>query len=1076
MPDGPVQDRKTSSVPIDVTAVAGNDEAAAAPVMKPDIPHITDRFIPISHVIAVLTRSAYSELRRLRLSLVDASDQKRKKRIVDFAAKYRAEIIKVLVLVGWASRAEEVSTAIDLRAWLQGQKNCFDNLYSLVRYDVLRNLEAAKITGPDIPTAIDVLTTGTLPRLKNTPLAKHFRIPVPLDAREITKTLRTLDALISLRLLLHERIPSIMRDYTIGSGRVTFHVPNEFSMDLFFATEEVDDPNLQWFMIDFRFAFTKEDYIDTPMSLKLEIENVANSLLGRVVSESRGSQQLVELYNFLHSFTIQYKLERLFSQFSSIGGREKGRIDLKYASAQKILVVGYWLQKRHREKKTVLNSMTITIDSPPTSLKDTLMSSTSTTADFNREQLKLVVRLGEEEQTWAPINIEEHGASSLLAAVVQNRISSVLDQIYRCLLHRDLTFTNGSSDMQQSGLVIRLLRQEYIHLSIDAYNGSYLVTLRVEEDSVYGAYPNQATEQLQATLNTTELPRDIAHRLHEFKFKYMKKSIELSATSAFWSIAKMIPTSVHLDEFGRAFSSDDSLVSPTSCLFLTRDQEGWKDTEGGSSWFVVINLRAHALHLWLAEFVVNEKQAKFSIQWVEPLNLGPVRDHVAVDAQLDPSLFDRLWRLCAARVISLQLSRGLAERSIDHRYVKEMGAPSWSSIDIPTIVFAAEDVSSTRYPWSEPLVRVELLQLCTEPEGGAIVSFMCRRISGLDFDMQQCGDMEIHADATSLQFSFNFRAIVAQSCNVLIEQFCRKWRMVENTVGLLETLKGFQDSFVLQSVSLNLASFAYADNAYLVRIQQQPSLLDGAIQLSVTLGSVSNKRNPHQRIEQYLSPIATKYQSDMKVFFHLLTLTLPVLDALHIIEQESLTNPAFYVVARSAESFRIYYPRLHVTLLIRARPAPSADVLPDKFKKIANSIVWHFTDGSRSSLPVLGQQRMDSCDRIFTEGLNDVLDTDLTFPEGSGIGSAPTLARRVLLEVHRTICSTQMPPDAARARSTIKNKGEKTQNRKSENTTSNKGQTGQARRGDKTTASRGQFFPDHANHAAQGTSEVIEII
>lgn len=1014
MPDGLLPDRELAP-PNGGAAESRVGQTVQVDGERPTLPHITDRFIPISHIVTALARTAYSDLGRLRSSIIDATDQKRKKRIVDYASKYRAEVVKVMVLVNWAARADEVSTAIDLRAWLQGQRNCFDNLYSLLRFDILKDLEGAKLVGPDIPAAIEVLTTGSILRLRSTALTKQFQTPIPMTVPEIVRTLHSMDALLSLRLLLHETLPSAMQKYTVASGRVTFEVTNEFSVDLFFATEDIDSPELLWFMIDFRFAFTEDDYIDTPMSLKLDVENIANALMAKSLADGRAKQQLVELYNFLHSFTIQYRLERLFSQFSTIGSREKGRIDVKYASAQKVLAVGYWLQKRHRDTKSVLNSMTITIESNATRAGDHFLTSERITNNFNREKLKIVVRYGEVEQSIGSINVEERSATTLLSDIVQNRTGHLLNELCRELDNSELPFTIGRSKVLGSSLRIELVQDEHLIISVDEYNGNFLASLDVSGRQEHDFKVIKAVETLQVALNVIQKPRDQAIRIHDFKFNHLKKGIEEVAQTASWACPTFVATSLNLDEFGTAFGNANKLISPSSCLFLTRPQEGWKDTEGGSSWFVVITVQPSALRFWVAEFVVDNKMFKWQVQWVERLALGDGRDSVSLHYSLDTAFFDRLWRLCTARLISLQLSRGMGDRNIDHRYVQNSAEPCWTSINVPNITFAVDEISRAGQSWAEPSVTVELLHLCSDASGGAIVSFVCQRSADQDLDLTPFDDVEIHAHSDSRRISFNFKAFVAQTSNVIVDQFCRKWRMVENTLGMLASVSKLSETFVIQQVRLNVANFLYG-TSFVLQIQQQPSLLDGPVQLGVTLGSLTHRSNPHRRIAKYLSPIATKYQGTISVLFKLIKMTFPVLETLDRIEQENYTNPEFYIVVRSAETYRIYYARKAVTLLIRARRAPRAELLPESYKHMENVPLWHFTDGSRSaSSTVAGQHRLDSCDTLFNEGLNELLQTTATLPEGSGIGCTTDIAARVLSEVHRTIVDRQLLPGVPRA-------------------------------------------------------------
>lgn len=350
-----------------------------------------------------------------------------------------------------------------------------------------------------------------------------------------------------------------------------------------------------------------------------------------------------------------------------------------------------------------------------------------------------------------------------------------------------------------------------------------------------------------------------------------------------------------------------------------------------------------------------------------------------------------------------------------------------------------------------------------------MVSFQCRKIRG-EFDLSQCGDLAVQADPSSQHFQISFRATVTQPSNLILDMFCIKWRMIENTLSLLESATKVTLPFVNTTQSLGSTSFLYGpEKTHVLHVQQEPALLGDSIDLLVTLGSTTNRLNPHARISRRLSHIATRFQSDSRILFKLLSLTYPVLEVLNRLEQDNFTSPEFYVMVRSAEEYRLYYPEKRVALLIRARPAPKRENLPEQYKHMTGAVLWHFTDASRSSsTPVSGQERLSSCDKIFHEGLKDMLQTDKTFPEGSGIGCTPDLAAQVLAEVHATIMSHQQPPGSTSSQSDQTRAGSNRQDRPTVPRSSGKGNKAIA------SSNASQGYP-RAKPVMNG-SEVIEIL
>lgn len=80
----------------------------------------------------------------------------------------------------------------------------------------------------DIPTAIDVLTTGTYLRLPSRIKQAYIQDDKPAGT-EIAATLEKLDDVIRMRMLCDELVPPAMK-YTIGKGKAKFLVANEFEV------------------------------------------------------------------------------------------------------------------------------------------------------------------------------------------------------------------------------------------------------------------------------------------------------------------------------------------------------------------------------------------------------------------------------------------------------------------------------------------------------------------------------------------------------------------------------------------------------------------------------------------------------------------------------------------------------------------------------------------------------------------------------------------------------------------------------------------------------------------------------
>lgn len=97
-------------------------------LQPPSIPHITENFIPLSVVVTKLVESTFTDLVNLLETLPASNDLTKKRKLFTFLIHSRQQYIKLLVLGQWAKNAKDISTVIDVVAWLNGQANCFSNV------------------------------------------------------------------------------------------------------------------------------------------------------------------------------------------------------------------------------------------------------------------------------------------------------------------------------------------------------------------------------------------------------------------------------------------------------------------------------------------------------------------------------------------------------------------------------------------------------------------------------------------------------------------------------------------------------------------------------------------------------------------------------------------------------------------------------------------------------------------------------------------------------------------------------------------------------------------------------------
>uniref|UniRef100_A0AAY4EC91 Mediator of RNA polymerase II transcription subunit 14 n=1 Tax=Denticeps clupeoides TaxID=299321 RepID=A0AAY4EC91_9TELE len=161
--------------------------------------------------------------------------------IVQFASRTRQLFVRLLALVKWASNAGKVEKCAMISNFLDQQAFLFvdtaDRLASLAR-DALVH---ARLPSFAIPFAIDVLTTGSYPRLP-TCIRDKIIPPDPITKSEKQATLNQLNQILRHRLVTTD-LPPQLANLTVANGRVKFRVEGEFEATL---TVMGDDPDIPW--------------------------------------------------------------------------------------------------------------------------------------------------------------------------------------------------------------------------------------------------------------------------------------------------------------------------------------------------------------------------------------------------------------------------------------------------------------------------------------------------------------------------------------------------------------------------------------------------------------------------------------------------------------------------------------------------------------------------------------------------------------------------------------------------------------------------------------------------------------
>ncbi|XP_060689533.1 mediator of RNA polymerase II transcription subunit 14 [Hemiscyllium ocellatum] len=281
--------------PTSAPAAAATAAVAASPGVR------------LSMLIEFLLQRTYHEITVLADLLPRKTDMERKIEIVQFASRTRQLFVRLLALVKWASNAGKVEKCAMISNFLDQQAFIFvdtaDRMASLAR-DALVH---ARLPSFAIPFAIDVLTTGSYPRLP-TCIRDKIIPPNPITKSEKQSTLHQLNQILRHRLVTTD-LPPQLANLTVANGRVKFRVEGEFEATL---TVMGDDPEIPWRLLKLEILVEDKETGDgRALVHSMQINFIHRLVQSRLFADVKPLQ---DMYNCLHSFCLSLQLEVLHSQ------------------------------------------------------------------------------------------------------------------------------------------------------------------------------------------------------------------------------------------------------------------------------------------------------------------------------------------------------------------------------------------------------------------------------------------------------------------------------------------------------------------------------------------------------------------------------------------------------------------------------------------------------------------------------------------------------------------------------------------------------------------------------------------
>ena len=856
--------------------------------LPPEIEHVTFGYVRFASLISRLVQETFNDLTEVISDMSDMpishpsqnaplnhihqqngngdssqNNVQKKLRMLHFASDRRAQFIKILILSRWARQVEAVSKVIDLNFWLSNQIGQYNECCAWMG-ELKRRLIPLREPNPDIKTALEVLSLGKaswLPDLDYLP-------PEPLASQNLIRALRRINTLLSIRLNLQENVPLVLRNYTIASGRVTFHVTGEFEVDLSIAEENISS---QLYFVDFRFAFSPTPTELPAGRLRNEIEGRANDVLQH--------SGLHGLFDFLHHFVLTHKLLVLRNQAYELA---KGHWSecLQVEAVHRSVVVQYWSNKPGGK-----NWVEIGLKLG----KEVRLSYSSRKQRIPHIALRWF-RSGKEVDN-VPIELSL-GDLSLL---------DILKQIIA--LHTNYIFQAMAAKLNEtslySGGFLRCKRNSSAKQPLDVSLLVQLTTMKavkVVQEPVSGRFAvlpaSHLNSRAEYELNRLASPAtEGASPLAHLRSISSQEEVDASARTMGWELVRSLNPGQ--DTVHRLFPKDTQRTrffrrQPWSGNWIMAFTTG---LDGDSWWIVELPDKATLVELATSSSASGSKlRAAYKLTSTDTHSLVTDTSHTAL-AQIE--------RKAVGMISQYNDTRHLSASKVPHKV--QLPAPGNVRTQIPTVLFRSPSKaapppisgpSTSNLPWANEMVRLDYRGLDSSNTSAIhmVSARMQKPVSNIKDLIHAIPSILFHP--ASGAFTFQVLAKVGETS---IPNITRRLSAIGLLVDIVSILQSHKLSF--QRASLTHVEFVY---------NEVPSSLKATIHfpagkpMHVSLA----EPNPHLRIVDYLT--ARLKAEGLTGVIGVMRLTLPLLRALAAIEAGH-RNGGVEVLAHSEQWYQLRY-------------------------------------------------------------------------------------------------------------------------------------------------------------------------
>ena len=732
--------------------------------------------------------------------------------------------------------------------------------------------------------------------------------PKPLSKKELLGVLRKLNTLLTVRLNLHEDVPEEMKDFTIASGRATFHVKDEFELDLSIAEE---DPSSQLYFVDFRFTFAPCGANLPEGPLRNHIEGRVNDLLRR--------EGLSACYRFLHDLVLTHKLSILRKQGYEMA-RSHWSENIRVEAVHRSIVVQYWLTRPGgkswleigiRKGRPKGAGYSLLPDNPYIAIR--CFRHGKEVVDHNVQ-----------------LNLADLSMEAILKQVITKHTNYIFKEVKRqmkrqAIFSLHLLFVKHRAhpyEPTECSLKVQLLHSKDVAIVQEPISGSFALSP-----------PSQLHTVFERQLNGLKDPAfEAASRLGNLRAITASEHVELRTKMCGWRKAKNY--SPNLETLKKLFGSDQVRVR----FFKPR---GWNN-----SWILAFTASSSGDQWWIVETQEPTSDPGLSSQasqgyqpFRRALEIKPNDSSALV---FDPT-FDLLQiveKTAAALVLQFVDCRELTGRKIEYGQrqpsaaSKELAVPDLC-IRLPENVLASPSNAKHPPPWCHEYIKSSFLGLSrSRTQIRTVVSGrLMDKISYVD-SVSERMDPTLAFHPQSGTFAFRLGASIGEST---IPELLERLARIRKLINFIDTIR--KHGFSCSTVSLTSLTFAYGGFS----TEADTDISEG-FSTTISFPSEGNMRlsfearSPHLCIADFLNSILNDPTGQgLDDVARTLRATFPVLRTLYSLEscyQVENSTSRFHLLPRSATCYRIRYSNGNVVLEYEIR-----------LRQRMDSLVWNLSLG-----------------------------------------------------------------------------------------------------------------------------------